>query len=213
LRGLFEESIQQFDESEKLHQTLEKQKSAAAALAVAFHVLREGRRTDTLHAAMERLQLILMEFLSVTIRPLDYALVSSALYRLMKKSDVDVLRESSTSIPLALGLAVRVLMGQSQMNEAKEVFHKFLLGEKSEMSVEDKAKLFPVYVDFLRKGGGSIEEIRCAERGMLEVERKCRVNLLKDRREVCKVTSEMQEVLCRWMDYFRESDPVGGNVV
>jgi hypothetical protein len=131
----------------------------------------------------------------------------------VKKCDVDVLKESGTGVPLALGLAVRVLIEQGEVNEAKEVFHKFLFGEKSEMSVEDKAKMFPVYVGFLRKGAGSVEEIRFAERGMLEAERKCRVKMLKDRREVCKVTSGMQEVMSRWMDYLQENEAVKGNVV
>jgi hypothetical protein len=73
LRGLFEESIQNYDDSDKLHQSLENQKSAAAALVVAFHILREcGHRTGTVDVAVERFQVILLEFLAVTIKTVGF---------------------------------------------------------------------------------------------------------------------------------------------
>ena len=75
------------------------------------------------------------------------------------------------------------------------------------MEDEEKAKLFPVYLNFLRKNVDNIAVIRQAERSRLEVERRVRTNMLAQRRELAKDVNNANEIMDRWVRFIESNGP------
>jgi hypothetical protein len=200
--------------SNELHEKLSSEKPAGAKLAVAFHILREGYRTGTAEEAIQRARGLLDEVLAVTLEPGDFTAAFAVLYNLVKQTDnIDVLEQTCTSVPLALGVMTRALIEHGDLARAKLAFQNFLYEAKSEMSLQDKAVTFLVFINFLRRGGGTIADVREAEKALLEIERKLRAKMLSERREITKDTTGMNEIMSRWITYLQESEAMRGDQI
>jgi tetratricopeptide (TPR) repeat protein len=206
LRGLFEESMNAFDASAEIHARLEGVTAADAQITVVYHLLREGSRTGDFDRMKARAHEILSNFLMATSNPAEYTAAAAVLYRVMREVDLEVLQGTCTALSLALALGVRALIDSEMPERAKELFEHFLYSEESCLSPADRAKVLPVFINFLRKGGGTVVEIRRAERLALSLERLLRAKMLEDRRELTKDTANSAEILDRWMKYLQGRD-------
>jgi hypothetical protein len=150
---------------------------------------------------------ILSRFLATTTNPSEYTAVAAVLYRIVREVDLEVLQGMCTSIPLALGLGVRALIDSGMQDRARELFEHFVYAGDSALSVSDKAKVLPTFIQFLRKGGGTLADIRKAEALLFDLERMLRARMLDDRREITKDTSNPSAVLDRWVKHLRAHGP------
>jgi hypothetical protein len=208
LKGLFEEYMGHFEASSEIHKELEGKGSGEAQIAVAYHLLREGSRTGDIEGMKGRAHDILSHFLTTTSDPADYTGVAAVLYGVAREVDLEVLQGTCTSIPLALALGARALIDSGMLDRAKEFFEHFIYSDGPGLTAADKAKVLPVFIDFMRKGGGKITDIKRAERTADELERILRAKMLEQRRELTKDTSGPSQVLDRWMRYLQGRDLV-----
>ena len=205
LRGLFAEKVGDFELAQSVFDSLAKDRSGEAQAAVVGHILREGSRNGTMDDARSNAIQVCEAFLQTSLNPLDYALLSSILAKLSQTVDREILKTTCTSVPLALATLTKLA---PDVEEASSTFQHFLLDEKSQLSPSDKARIFPVYLNFLRKSVDSIAQIRMVERARLATERQLRSASLRARREKAKDTSNPGDVMNRWIDYVELSDEI-----
>jgi hypothetical protein len=204
LRELFAERTDNAGLGVETHARLSQLKSGEAVLAVVDHHMRASTATGD-PAMKQRAQEVLAGFLATSLNPVDYAAASAALYKLEQPVDIEVLQSTCTKIPLALSLGVRALLDSGMTEQAGLLFKHFLTDEKSELNIEDRHRFYPVYVDFLRRHG-SIHDVREAQRGLFDVERRLRVARLAERREKTKDIHKPTEIMESWIDFFQQTD-------
>lgn len=205
LKGLFAEKAGNFDLANSIFSALEERNSGEAQVAVVGHIMREGSRNGTLDDAKAEAIQVCEKFLKTSLNPADYALVSGLLAKLSQTVDHEILHSLCSSIPLALATSVKLT---PDVTEANRIFQTFLMDEKSKMSPEDKLRVFPVYLSFLRKSVDDIAQIRAVERARLSTEREVRKRNLRARREKAQDTANATDIMNRWIDYIEVSEEI-----
>lgn len=142
----------------------------------------------------------------------EYTIVAAALSHLIAfenpasdGSYISELRKKCLKVPLALALCVRTLIEAQQIDLAKQIYEDFLASPNAQMSLQDRCEMYPIYIEFLRRYS-NITEIRKAERQYLNVQKERRLEIIEERREACKDTSNLSEIMDRWILYLQESD-------
>ena len=206
LYGLFLEANERDEEASIVFAKLLSTPSAIAKTAVAAYYLRTGVKNSNLEIMKSKAIDVLSRALDTTSDPVEYTVIAAALAQIEPISKrIDDLVQKCTKVPLALSLCVKCLTSENNIEGAKHVFNEFLISKTSQMSLEDKEKLFPTYINFLRKNG-NISEIRLAEKQYQQVQKLHRLEKIDDRREKCKDTTNLSEVLDRWILYLQETE-------
>ncbi|KAH0792799.1 pre-mRNA-processing factor 39-like isoform X1 [Histomonas meleagridis] len=207
LRGLFAESTSNFVLAHSIFNGLADKPHipGESAIAVASFMLREGIRenkTDEMKSNAVNLLLKVLDYAS----PYEYSSISAFL-RIMKESiDIDQLLSKCGAIPLALAMVVKAFIESGDLERAKNTFRRQLMSEKCELNINDQITMLNVYAKFLRENDGNIKEIREVEKTIIGKQKEARIELLKERREKCKDTNNLHEVLDRWILYLQETD-------
>lgn len=207
-------------------------KSGAARIAVASYYLRQG----VLHSdVQEEWRKKAIDVLSQFLKDFDeylpdstsksnsnknenlelqreYTVVAAALSQVLSlsapsqdNSFVQNLSQKCLKVPLALAVCVKTMIESQRIDLAKQIYDDFLVSPRAQMSLKDRCEVFPSYIDFLRRYT-SIKEIRQAERQYLLLQRELRSELIDERREECKDTSNLSEIMDRWILYLQEAE-------
>ena len=142
----------------------------------------------------------------------EYAIVAAALSQILSldasapEEDLisDVARNCS-KVPLALGLCIKTMVESQRFDLAKQIYEDFLISPHAQMSLKERCELFPSYIEFLRRYT-TPKEIRQAERQYLNIQKELRLQLIDERREECKDTSNLSEIMDRWILYLQETE-------
>lgn len=204
LKGLFLESLGQYDMSNAVFKTLEDNGTAAAAISYSSFLIREGNRNGNIEEMKIKAINHLLKVMTIS-KPKEYTAILGYIVSLGKQIDTEKLLSQCHSNPLAIGIHIRSCIEFKNIEKAKEIFKTELL-QNNQLSFEDKLTLIPIYKDFLKKNNGTIQEIREAERKFVEVQKLYRIELLNKRREECKNVNCLNEVIDRWILYLQEFD-------
>ncbi|OHT10992.1 hypothetical protein TRFO_19475 [Tritrichomonas foetus] len=207
LYGLFIEATQGEEQASVIYSKLQDVPSATAKIAVASFYLRCGTSHNNIEEMCKKAVDLLSAYLNETNDPRELTIVTAALAQLapLTEGHVENLSQKCLQFPLALSLCVKYFVDNERFDLAKRIFEDFLTSPNSKMSLEDKIHVFPVYIDFLRKNG-QLPDIRVAERQFLATQRDLRLQKIEERREQCKDTSNLSEVMDRWILYLQETE-------
>lgn len=138
----------------------------------------------------------------------EYVVVTAALSQLMSLETFEAnyiaeLRQKCLKVPLALAICVKTMVQNNRIEQAKQIYDEFLNSPKSQMTLADKEDIFPQYIEFLRKNA-TLTEIRQAERQYLQVQKAHRKEIMDERREKSKDTTNLSEIMDRWILYLQE---------
>ena len=204
--ALFFETNEVYDTANDVFERLSQNRSAEAGLAIAWHQIREGARVSDLEGGVFEAVKTISEFMSKGLNADEYVILSALFYSLNQRADVDRLKSFCNEYPLALGLSLKVREKDGPATMI-ELYRNFLLDKKSKMSVQNKLRLLPRYINFLRCYG-TITEIREAQKYMMDLERKRREEILEGRKESIKNSQNLNEIQDRWVLFLQECDEI-----
>lgn len=203
LKGLFLESLSQYDLAKNVFDILEDNNSASAAISYSSYLIREGTRNGNVEDMKKEAINQLLKKLENS-KSKEYASIAACLKSFGQEINIDQLLSECGTILLAIGVAIRSCIESKNIEKAKAIFNELL--QNNQLSLQDNLTLIPIYKDFLKKNNGTIQEIRAAERKLLEVQKLSRVELVNKRREECKNVNCLNEVIDRWILYLQETD-------
>ena len=207
-RGVFFEILKDEENAAKAYDKLQEFQTAEAVISLALYRRRVGIPYDE----------DLMRYYKGTKNQREIACIGALLFKLHDDVDyVDLLERAPREV-LALSTAVAFLEMKREddteeaikerIKTAKEAFIKFI---SSRANVYDRITANEAFLTFLSKHAAPLGEIRKAQRQQITLEKEGRLNLLKQRREEAKNTTDLSDVLDRWMLYIQENDKISAS--
>ena len=150
-------------------------------------------------------------FLENTNNPIDITIISGLLIKLNKNINLNKLIEKCSSISNSLNIISKILLKENKINELKNIYHLYLIDNKSKLSLKNKLKLLPQYLLFLEKYSFPLNLIKKILNYQLDLEKNIRLELLNERKEESKHITDLNEVLDNWILYLQESESLYNN--